>query len=728
MAQRRHARWFAFLFTWLVWTGDAQADIEQDRLQGTRGEMQEDGHEIHITMHHGHAVLVIRRTLRNWGLRSDQATYDLQLPDRAAAVGLRSRGVVNGRPVWFVGDLLEAEAAAAKYEKLTGYGGFYPKDPALLSWRGLGNLRLQVFPVATDAPKIVEYTLVVPTRYRQGRDVLVLPRTGLPCHNPHLFIRAADARDTLWLHQSPFPQNGHVAWPPRSDETTEDEDEANDSESESPLDTNPGSSAPAPEADSCTETGASQVTVELQRAHIPTLGGRLAVQPVGGKSLVHYQVETPAQFAPVPAHANVVVLLDDSRSMNAPDQWAGAAAIRQLLRRMPDARVAILAFSRHVRPITKGFVAAPLAAASLQKYAYQRDNGSAVDEALRKADQLLAGTPAGSARRVYLLSDLRTRNALDPLTLRTAFRRSQAVVHIAVVTDSVPSLLPDRGSPWTAVAEATQGLSWLASASRNRQHQDAMRTVFEEWVRPTRLYHWKLTAPDLQPVFDDTDEGSPRTHDGDREEDELAPGVSLTGFGLTEEKVTSVRMQGELWSRKVQTTLTPAADQARIWSALIFGTSLTTGLSDAEMMVLARRGRAVSPVTSYLAIEPGVRPSTDGLTEGEAYGVGGLGLSGTGCGCDGTGEGPLTPGTIDTFDPQAFLEDLLAKAWATCGGGTAAARLSLENTDTEVVDVFAVQAPDPQRASCLREAAWLFELPDHFAKHDRRTWDLQVNK
>ncbi len=40
------------------------------------------------------------------------------------------------------------------------------------------------------------------------------------------------------------------------------------------------------------------------------------------------------------------------------------------------------------------------------------------------------------------------------------------------------------------------------------------------------------------------------------------------------------------------------------------------------MMVLARHGRAVSPVTSYLAIEPGVRPSTEGLNEGELGSIG----------------------------------------------------------------------------------------------------------
>lgn len=730
MPTGRRARAAVWIFGWLcICATAARADDEADTLQGTRGEVKEDGHELRITMHHGHAVLVVRRTLWNWGLRSDQASYHLYLPDGAAATGLRSRGMVKGKPVWFVGELLEAEEAAAKYRKLTGWGGHYPKDPALLSWHDVGHLELQVFPVATNAPKVVEYTLVMPTRYRRGRDVLVLPRTGLPCHNPRLFIRAADGHDTLWLNESLFPQNGSLAWPRRSDEATDDASEtASKDETEMDDSTNeagPGEPAPAPADDGCAETGASQVTIELERAHMPTLGGRLAVQSVAHRSLVHYQVETPAEFAPVPAHPNIVVLLDDSGSMNAADQWAGAAAIRQVLRRMPDARVAILAFSRHVRPITKGFVAAPLAAVSLQHYRYRRDNGSAVDEALRKADQLLANTAAGSARRVYLLSDLRTRNALEPSTLRAAFRRSQAVVHIAIVNDSPPLLLPERNSPWTPVAEATQGLVWTANASRESEHQNALATVFEEWVRPTRLYHWKLTAPELgHPKDEDSYEVEVGRHF--HEDDELSPGVSFSDFGITEEKVTSVHMQGELWSRKVRATLRPGDDQARLWSALLFGTRLVEGLSEADMMILARRGRAVSPVTSYLAIEPGVRPSTEGLTEGEAYGVGGLGLVGTGSGGGGIGDGVMGIGGHSTFDPQEFLEDLLAKAWAACDGGTAAARLTLENTGTEIVDVLDVQASNAKRAACLREAAWQFELPGDFQKYGQRTWELKV--
>ena len=46
------------------------------------------------------------------------------------------------------------------------------------------------------------------------------------------------------------------------------------------------------------------------------------------------------------------------------------------------------------------------------------------------------------------------------------------------------------------------------------------------------------------------------------------------------------------------------ADAAKRWAALVFGSHLLSTLSEDEMMVLARHGGAVSPVTSYLAIEP----------------------------------------------------------------------------------------------------------------------------
>jgi hypothetical protein len=143
------------------------------------------------------------------------------------------------------------------------------------------------------------------------------------------------------------------------------------------------------------------------------------------------------------------------------------------------------------------------------------------------------------------------------------------------------------------------------------------------------------------------------------------------------------------------------------------------------MMVLAKRGQAVSPVASYLAIEPGVRPSTEGLHD--EYGEGSLGLTGIGAGGGGAGEGTIGMGNrIDKYDPQKFFEELLAKAWAECGGGQDVASLSLENTSCEVVDVFQVQTPNKKKATCLQEAAWKFELPSNFLAFERWTWEFKV--
>ena len=51
----------------------------------------------------------------------------------------------------------------------------------------------------------------------------------------------------------------------------------------------------------------------------------------------------------------------------------------------------------------------------------------------------------------------------------------------------------------------------------------------------------------------------------------------------------------------------------RATAAFVFSHDQHKGLSNAEMMRVAKLGRAVSPVTSYLAIEPGVRPSRAGI-------------------------------------------------------------------------------------------------------------------
>jgi hypothetical protein len=166
--------------------------------------------------------------------------------------------------------------------------------------------------------------------------------------------------------------------------------------------------------------------------------------------------------------------------------------------------------------------------------------------------------------------------------------------------------------------------------------------------------------------------------------------------------------------------------EVRNWSAMVFGSPLCSAFNEKEMMVLAKRGGAVSPVTSYLSIEPGVRPSTEGLEKGEAFGTIGHG-SGSGAGHGfGTGHGRLGG---RRFDPQAWLLAEIGRGWQTCGGAGKQATVTLESTSAEVVDVPSItlsQGADAKLESCLREVVWNLDLPGGF-DGVFETWSLSVS-
>jgi len=125
-------------------------------------------------------------------------------------------------------------------------------------------------------------------------------------------------------------------------------------------------------------------------------------------------------------------------------------------------------------------------------------------------------------------------------------------------------------------------------------------------------------------------------------------------------------------------------------------------------------GRAVSPVTSYLAIEPGVRPSTEGLEELGSFGQGfGAGVGRV------FGSHRVKPVAMSTFDKHAFLARELGKALAACGV-TKKASFGLESTRHELVDVDATidgEKAGSARQHCVEDAAWEIDLPHEFSSH-----------
>jgi len=142
-------------------------------------------------------------------------------------------------------------------------------------------------------------------------------------------------------------------------------------------------------------------------------------------------------------------------------------------------------------------------------------------------------------------------------------------------------------------------------------------------------------------------------------------------------------------------------------------------LSVAEQLKVAFMGKAVSPVTSYLAVEPGTRPSTIGLPverqSRSGYGVG-------------SGAGGMR-GRGNRVAPD--LMALLAPAVKRCVASTKppagwAVALTVETTLDEVVDVMVRAGKDQPIARCLEEAVWALRLDGRFDQpHD--TFELALH-
>ncbi len=619
---------------------------QADSFNATRSEeLVEKRHEVVITMHADHATMRVRRTVWNGAAISDQATFMLDLPDGAAATGLRTLAYADGQPIWYAGELMEAEAAAQKYRELTGIGGFYPKDPALLSWRKQGTLALQVFPCLANQEKTVEYTLTLPTKWTKGQSMLSLPTLGTGDVTPDVVVQSSLGKLLI------------------------DGEEA-----------------------VTTDLSAPRV-ITLEPRNTPIFSGLLAKVPVDDElTLAAYRVSAAKQISTLPEKARIVLLLDTSRSIDDDELAAYRTAAKAALSHFAssDVKVHVASFNRTAVPLTDGFVSVADAETALDQQGVARGNGSEVEVAMRHAQAVLATAPVDAARRVILFSDLATREKLTPELAAKATPRG-GVLHLVSLSDFGMSLDPEEDSPWSSVPRATGGLFFRGGANPNEDADEAKR-VFEELVRPTRLHKVVLrsgaTVLDTAPA-------------------ELLEGESFDWRAIGATSFDKIGLSAELWSKPIAHEITPDAGFGRREAALAFGNELHWGLNDEQMMKLATYGGAVSPVTSYLAIEPGVRPSTEGLED-------------TGMGI-GSGSGRLG-GSHRTKPPALFFDtkDALIKLFKpladACGGGITS--VTVEATWREIVEVTVVvggeAASSATRSKCMQEAVWGVDLPVGF--------------
>jgi hypothetical protein len=616
-----------------------------DTLSGTKAtEMFDRGHAIELRIEKGHATFVVTRTFENRSSKHDQAMLHItNMPAGAVATSLRTLGGDANKPIWYAAELLDAEVAAKRYRELTGIGGYYPKDPALLSWRSDGHLALQVFPVAPKSQKTIDFTLEAPTHYEKGKHVITVPKMGTDALPPTITLKG----EGLSIDGAPI-KSGEV------------------------------------------RRLFGDLNVEWAPADPPKLGGRFAsVSFAKGRAVVHAAVEIAPKISQVPKGAYVIVVLDGSKSLNDKSREAEIAATRAYLAHLPDAKVQILVFDRNVRALSTDFVSVTQALADLKLTALGPRTGSNIDLALAEAGKRIVTSPKDAPRRIVAFTDLATRSTLLPSQVK-GLDSTKAVVHLATIGQGAPAVSRDDYEPWSSVPRATGGLLFRAFAGADANKN---KVAFEELARPLRIDRLTVTGVGLKAGALDLP-------------DTLAEGEGFDGLVLQPFPTPSIEVKGELWSSSISTVLSTSASEEKLWSALTIGSDLLHELKDPEIAALAFKGGAVSPMTSYLAIEPGVRPSTEGLD----WGAGGLGMSGFGSGGGGWGSG-IGLGMLG-IDKNKLLRDKLASVAKTCGVSEVRARI--ETTWTEIVAADVSGVAESAR-TCVVDGIFGFELPSAFS-------------
>lgn len=437
-----------------------------------------------------------------------------------------------------------------------------------------------------------------------------------------------------------------------------------------------------------------QALIEVEPPRISTLDARLGrVVASAEHGFSRVEIDAAPRLRELPRRASVVFVLDVSRSVAEEDVEAQLRIARGYLSHVPDASVELVAFDRRARRVFGGFVAAREFEAALARAreagGLARANGSALELGLGAAAAALKER-RGPTRVVALTDALvrtRFRNALADAALAAA--PAGTVTHVVVQEPGpVAALTRDDAHALAPIADGHRGVLFVASAPEDDK---SLGKVVLGLVRPVGIDHFKVGGVDLASARE-----VPET---------LLEGTGYRAMIGTPDPAREIVLTGKIWAANFRRVVRHEAGFDAATAAFVFSEDEFEDLSKAEMLKVAFAGRAVSPVTSYLAVEPGVRPSVDGLEREDALGVGGAGLVGFGGGGGGSG-------TV-ARDLWALLAAEVTRCQATQRPPAGwRVGLRVETTLHEVADVEVTRATHAGMGACVEAAAWSLELPE----------------
>ncbi len=416
------------------------------------------------------------------------------------------------------------------------------------------------------------------------------------------------------------------------------------------------------------------------------------------------EVDVAPQLVPLPKKAQVVFAIDASHSIGDQGIAAQLDVIKAYMAHVPDAEVEVIAYRRHATRVFGRFVAASdfgdALAVAKARGAFALGNGSAIEEGARAAAAALLDRKG--PRRIVMMTDEQTRTSLTPLIAQAALAKlpGDAVVHVVVPgasgTDR-PSLVRRDDAAFAPLATRHHGI-YVDIDGLPATTLKALIPVALELVRPTRIE--KVVVPGFK-LEDET------LHEGD-------------GLRLMQDVANApqtLTLAGFMWSDPVKKSLTAGATFSVATAGFVFGGDMHQSLSDAEQYTLAMYGKAVSPVTSYVAWEPGTRPSVIGFDElvGGVLGGGQYGTIGFGAG---GGAVRIKPDFRTLIDIDSCVRAVQPK-------GPWSVTLDIETTVHEIVDV-ATTTKDAM-TTCLVENTWGLALEPRMFPLGRESFRVELS-
>ncbi len=428
--------------------------------------------------------------------------------------------------------------------------------------------------------------------------------------------------------------------------------------------------------------------------------GRVVASPAS--AFGRLEVDVAPELRPLPKRAQVVFVLDASHSMGPEGIDAQLALVKAYVSHVPDALVELVLYRRTAVRLFGSFVAtseldARLAAARAAG-TLAPGNGSALDEGARVASAALK--PRKGPRRIVLISDRLLRPRWTNASALTALAATPAdvVVHL-VTTDvrggDVPALTRDDLDPLAPIPLAHRGI--LATLAGPDRAGKRLAGLVLGLVRPIQIDGFAIKGLDLSAGrYDDTIPAALREGSGLR--------LVVAGPNAP----TKVELTGMVWGDRYSKTVAVDAGFSRAAAGWVFSEDDHQDLSPAEMMTVALMGRAVSPVTSYLATEPGVRPSTIGLERGSmGFGSRSGAMGGSYAGQGGSIRMPPDLMALVSGGAKACVaKHRPAAGWAVA--------VAVETTYDEIVDVHVTTGASLAIAPCLVEAVWAARLTAAF--------------